>query len=338
MSTTADEGVNRRFVGENLEEIYDAISHELSEKPSGYIDIEFLPKEYQLASKNVFFLKEANCLAVHKLRVVQAFIVARQILNRHLDGSANASPAEVWKATNVMLLLDSEHLTAANTRKRLLLRQSLVASERKLELENDMFFVNSLLSSHLNRHTKSPVLWSHKHWLLRQCIEAKAPVNLVHDFESIIYVAAERHPMNYYAWTYARDLFSSRLKANANWDAERDEEFTKMMTTWCRTHHNDTSGWSFLLFLAIRLPQQAPQIFTQTARVVQMYRWRGEAVWNFLRNLVLVPGIRDNSDIRQCFADLWHHVRQDVQDDSMRLDAKVLDRAAAWTKISEKRT
>jgi hypothetical protein len=133
-------------------------------------------------------------------------------------------------------------------------------------------------------------------------------------------------------------LFSSRLKANANWDAERDEEFTKMMTTWCRTHHNDTSGWSFLLFLAIRLPQQAPQIFTQTARVVQMYRWRGEAVWNFLRNLVLVPGIRDNSDIRQCFADLWHHVRQDVQDDSMRLDAKVLDRAAAWTKISEKRT
>ncbi|KAK9436660.1 Protein prenyltransferase [Metarhizium brunneum] len=332
MSSAIDGSLRRGSQNEDPKEVYDAISHELSQTYRLYIDIELLPRGFETELKNAYFVKEEHCLAIPKLRLVQAFTAARQILISHLNKPGSICTDDVRKATSVMLLMDSEHLTAANTRKRLLLRQTLAACERKAELGREMYFVNSLLSSHLHRHTKSPVLWGHKHWLLRQYLEAKVPIDLMHDLESVVFVAAERHPKNYYAWTYARDLFVSRAKVKPGWDAEQDEELMRMAAKWCRLHHDDISGWSFLLHLALGSPQHAQEIFRQTARLVQTYTWRGESVWNFLRTLVMVPAMRDSSEVRQSFVDLWHHVRQDIRD-AQSLDAKVLDRAAAWAEI-----
>ncbi|OAA44269.1 Protein prenyltransferase [Metarhizium rileyi] len=332
MSRALDANLKRLLQDETSKDVYDAISHELSQTYSHYIDIELLPRGYELESQNTYFLKEEYRLAIPKVCLVQAFVVARQLLMSHLNKPGRICTRDVRKATSVILLVDSEHLTAANTRKRLLLQQTRAAGEKRTELDREAYFVNSLLSSHLHRHTKSPVLWGHKHWLLRQYIEAQLPVNLTQDFDKVIYVAAERHPKNYYAWTYARDLVASRAKVDADCGAEQEEELVNTATKWCRLHHNDISGWSFLLHLALGFPRHAQNIFSQTARLVQTYSWRGESVWHFLRNLVLVPALRENQETRQAFVDLWHSVRQDVRD-VQSLDAKVLDRALAWTEI-----
>ncbi|KHN97753.1 Protein prenyltransferase [Metarhizium album ARSEF 1941] len=333
MSTVVDDGLGRRLQDGAPEEVYDAISQELSRTYRPYMDIELLPRGYETELGSSFFVKKGHRLAIPKSRLVQAFAVARRILlASHLDEPGRTCASDVRRATSVMLLLDSEHLTAANARKRLL-GQTRPANERETQLKREMYFVNSLLSSHLHRHAKSPILWAHKHWLLRQYAEARIPMDLRHDFESVIHVAAERHPKNYYAWTYARDLFASRAKVHARcWDAQQDEDLVQMTAGWCRRHHDDISGWSFLLRLALESPRHAHDMFRQTATLVRTYSWRGESVWNFLRNLVLVPALRDDSEIEHSFVDLWQHVRQDVQH-VQALDAKVLDRAADWVGI-----
>lgn len=320
------ESVKRIIQNEDPKPVYDTISHELSQTYDQYMGIEFLPPEFEPELKGAYFFKENHFLALSKLRIIQAFIVARRILNQHLNQPGSVLTDDVWKATNVLLLWDSEHLTAANTRKRLILNSSLTETERKEVLEKDAYFINSLLSSDLYRHTKSPVLWAHKRWLFRQERQAQMPVNLVQDFESVIHLAADRHPMNYYAWSYARSLFSSR---SGEWDPETVQRFVEMSHKWCRLHLNDTSGWSFLIVVAAEFPQHAKEIFQETATLAKRYGWRGEAIWNFLRTLVLLPVLRENTDVTKGFHDLYSSVRGEIQDGTS-WDATVLDRCAKW--------
>lgn len=335
MSRALDAGVKRGLQNGDHKQVYDAISQELSQTGTEYLEIEMLPSDYVLKD-NVFFLKEGPTTIISKLRLVQAFIVARRILISHLDNPSSISAEEVQKATSVILLLDSEYATAAHTRKRLLLRDSLTEEDRRKELKKDLFFVNSLLSSRLHRHTKSPVLWCHKHWLLRQYIKAKMPMSLVDDLERVVYVAGEMHPRNYYAWTYARNLVSSQPQLNGGWDADKIQELTEKTERWCRIHYYDTSGWSFLLELAIKFPQHSEGIFRRTAAVAKSFSWCGEAVWNFLRNMIFVPAVEANPENRQLLVDLWNTLRQGAEAESM--NATVLDRAAVWAKIPGAKT
>jgi hypothetical protein len=55
---------------------------------------------------------------------------------------------------------------------------------------------------------------------------------------------------------------------------------------WCFAHHDDISGWTFMLHLLNGyMPEKATTVFAETLRRTGMFRWRNESVWYFLRNL-----------------------------------------------------
>ncbi|KAI4137993.1 MAG: hypothetical protein LQ340_008078, partial [Diploschistes diacapsis] len=107
--------------------------------------------------------------------------------NSHTSNENKASQAQAILASSaVLLLLHPEHLTAANERKRALLRlHDLLLPHRSpspppphaasrthrrpphdLPVEQDLLLTTSLLTSPLRRHAKSPTLWAHRLWLL----------------------------------------------------------------------------------------------------------------------------------------------------------------------------
>ncbi|EEH48468.2 uncharacterized protein PADG_04548 [Paracoccidioides brasiliensis Pb18] len=83
--------------------------------------------------------------------------------------------------TEILLLVDSEHLTACNWRKRRLCALKEAQSQCTPNstsnpsinqylsvLHTEISFTTTILRSPLHRHTKSPVLWYHRKWTITQ--------------------------------------------------------------------------------------------------------------------------------------------------------------------------
>ncbi|CAK7244037.1 MAG: hypothetical protein STHCBS139747_005571 [Sporothrix thermara] len=308
-----------------------AIADVLTEEPPSsppsahHLEIEFLGRGHPPLLAGEYLLRDGNAVAIPKLALVQAFLVARKILHKYRTAPAvpataplvartsadNGRSQTIWRATAVILLMDPEHLTAANTRKRLIqaaLRQdlgpSLAASASSL-LDRELHLVDSLLTSHLHRHTKSPTLWSHRRWLLsflatpaaaRQSRRSGGDDRVLQGMTKVVMVAAVRHPRNYYAWDHARWLIHWQQQASGKADDAWMLHLVVIVRDWCYRNHTDTSGWSFLFFLLASLPQPpspaaslSPLYDETVAQVEQMaksLRWAGEAVWVFLRTAV----------------------------------------------------
>ncbi|KAL8686287.1 MAG: hypothetical protein Q9218_007211, partial [Villophora microphyllina] len=197
----------------------------------------------------------------------------------------------------------------------------------------ELHFLSSILTSPLYKHAKSPTLWSHRLWLLRTFPflshlafhdpdPTAAPNQLstdrfvVEELE-VVMKAAERHPRNYYAWNYAREIV--RLSSPSPSPSPSGEEGVKgeekgeregvlgmdkeiwaeclhKIHKWCLLHPRDISGWSFLVFFIawIALSKVSGEkevlekkeiiraIFTRTEDFVQKYDWKGESVEWFL--------------------------------------------------------
>lgn len=266
---------------------YYSLSHEL-------IDFELLGKGQLPENVNTVVLE--NSVGIPKIKLVQAFVIARKVFFKFKDLGTEYSK-EIRDATSVILLTDPEHLTACNARKRLIqsIRTKSV-SELEMDLKSELRFVDSLLTSHLNRHTKSPTLWSHRRWLLELCQSKDLPLNVSRDLTLVVMVAAERHPRNYYAWSHMRWLMKS---------VEGDE--TAYLTIihnvkkWCLGHPGDTSGWSFLLsclssptFLTATSPiDQKSLICEEVIGMAISLRWKEESLWVFLRTLVASGNITE---------------------------------------------
>ena len=272
-------------------------------------------------------LREDGALGVPQLRLVQAFFVARQIFFDQASGSRASTPDEIRAATAVILLMDSEHLTATNARKRLLLAElDRLAHTDTCSAEDlfrrEMCYMDTLLTSPLHRHTKSPVLWSHRRWLVqeqsRRGIHQSAA--LVEDaICRVIMVAGEKHPRNYYAWTHARWLLglvrqqprrsgrgnsqpTSRVRdesgpeleghdAARSADVDQDddavfEDLVVCVRSWCYRNYSDVSGWSFLLHIMGSCgghdSELAHRMREEVSMVAERMRWRNESVRWFL--------------------------------------------------------
>ncbi|KAK4135617.1 hypothetical protein BT67DRAFT_255924 [Trichocladium antarcticum] len=260
---------------------YDAISNALIPPCDGLLDIEILGTGHVL-EEGQYVLQDGCAVGVSKPGLVQAFLVARKGLKDHMDGAESQTEGEMFAATAVILLLDPEYLTAANSRKRLLQGQVSSGGDARAMLEKEKRFVDSLLTSRLHRHTKSPTLWSHRRWLLTLTVSLGVPVDALRDMTDVVFVAGERHPRNYYAWCHARFLMGFRTGVNGN-------ELLAATQTWCFRHHTDISGWSFLYFLlnteSTLGPGAACSTFTQVLDVVSSLRLGNESVWVFLRTL-----------------------------------------------------
>ncbi|AEO71658.1 a67ed0fe-6848-4d26-8f29-0b21886e42aa [Thermothielavioides terrestris] len=266
---------------------YQAISSVLgSSAPSdGLLEIEILGPSHFIEGGQQHFLRDGRAVGFSKLALVQAFMVARQRLQDHLSGVVPLPDDEVLAATAVILLFDPEYLTAANVRKRLvqaMISGSGAAAAARARLESEKRFVDSLLTSRLHRHTKSPTLWSHRRWLLGVFISLDLPVDVLQDIKDVVFVAGERHPRNYYAWCHARFLMGLDKPIHR-------AEVLEAVQAWCFQHHTDTSGWSFLYFLLDTETDSSKatgcSTFAAVLALVSSLRLANESVWVFLRTL-----------------------------------------------------
>ena len=286
MSRAINKSVAEALSNSDPTAAYEAISKALAEHEGQHgelLEFEILGKSHPLEPAT-FLLQDGNAIAVSKYGLVQAFFVARKILQRHLSAENTQSSDGLLAVTSVVLLMDPEHLTAANARKKLAVSAGAASEERLLEaIERDRFFVDSLLTSRLHRHTKSPTLWSHRRWLVEKAARHGVRHNVAESLEKVVLVAGQRHPRNYYAWCHARWLTNNMPEGL---DGHILRELLEPTKRWCFRNHTDISGWSYLYFLLTKLDAaEASSVFEETAKLAVSLQWTNESTWVFLRTL-----------------------------------------------------
>ncbi len=285
---------------ENAQKTYNDIVKALCTDTEKPLEIEFLGKSHPLPPEtNV--LVDGNSIAVSKAKLVQAFVVARQIFLKHMRDCPEDKVSEVQDATAVILLMDPEHLTAANTRKRMIQQlQHGLNAELEAALKKELLFVDGYLTSRLHRHTKSPTLWGHRRWILEHSASTHLKLDILRDLETVVLVAAERHPKNYYAWSHMRWLTSTSTCSAESSSVNGLPRIITVVKDWCLIHPNDTSGFSFLYFCLSRhqfanlgdsdMSTIRSAVSTDVLRIAISFKWRHESVWVFLRTLVAEYG------------------------------------------------
>ena len=280
--------------------VYNDIVKALSTETDSLLDIELLGKSHPLP-EGCNVLIDGNNVAISKSKLVQAFIIARNIFFRHLRDCPEDKSLDFRNATAVMLLMDPEHLTAANARKRLI-QKSQRDPKANLEqiLKRELHLVDSYLTSRLHRHTKSPTLWSHRRWILDVCKSSQMEYDIHHDLKTVALVAAERHPRNYYAWCHLRWLVQSFTTCSGIPITASDfDRLLPVVKDWCLRHPADTSGLSFLLF-CLSIPgnfgevskmQLRSSICSEVLRLAVSFQWTHETIWVFLRTLIASGGV-----------------------------------------------
>ncbi|KAH0527331.1 hypothetical protein TsFJ059_002343 [Trichoderma semiorbis] len=328
MSRALDDDVKRAIKEGDHEQVFTRIADALSQRLPELLEIEMLGRSHMVDEQTIL-LQDGPAIAVPKLRLVQAFLYARRILEKHVEGLRDETNGDglVLRATAVMLLMDPEHLTAANTRKRLL--QDTIKSGTDIEsrLHDEQYLIDSLLTSRLHRHTKSPTLWSHRQWLMQRFQDHGLGIDATDTMKRVISVAAERHPRNYYAWLHARYLtkaVSETASRGDNLPGMRGDNLPGMRgdnlpgmrgdnlpgmrgdnlpdmrgdnlpgmldaaKKWAMAHHDDISGWAFLMFFLDRHPEYAASVVSEATRLAASFHWRNESVWYFFRNIAARP-------------------------------------------------
>jgi protein prenyltransferase alpha subunit repeat containing protein 1 len=299
MSRALDPGVAASTMSGDPQAAYNDIVEALNSNKSDLLDIEFLGKSYPLPPDcNV--LVDGNSIGIPKLKLVQAFVVARQSFFKYLKDFKEDNFQSIRNATAVILLMDPEHITAANARKRIIqhLRKNSASGLQDL-LRREHLVIDSFLTSRLHRHTKSPTLWAHRRWLLETSNSLELPHDTHQDVENVVLVSAERHPRNYYAWLHLRWL--SRSLQNSK--APPTLGLSKMLSVvkdWCLKHPADSSGWSFLLFYLLSMEpskhtciETSSSICREVLGLATSFKWTHESVWVFLRTLVATGQICD---------------------------------------------
>ncbi|PBP15394.1 hypothetical protein BUE80_DR013872 [Diplocarpon rosae] len=296
MSRSLDPETTASLQNDDLTTIYNDVVSALCRSSEGLLEIEFLGKSHPLPPHcNV--LVDGNSMATTKAKLVQAFMVARQVFLKYARQCPEEREQDLRDASAVILLLDPEHLTAANARKKII-RKRQFGSEKQLEelLKTEMRWLDGYLTSRLHRHTKSPTLWGHRRWLL----EVWNGTGLKHDIrlslKDVVLVAAELHPRNYYAWSHMRWLVqvfdAGPTKQNSTSRIVSDHsDITFVVKDWCLKNPSDISGFSFLLFCLFDvLPNGSlaqirvcSSICDEVLRFAVSFRWTHESVWIFLR-------------------------------------------------------
>lgn len=291
------------------EDAYQTLARVFSSRKDKVLEIEIIPPA--LGSS---FLEDGNSIGVTKKALVQAYTIARHLFAQHLlpmseDKLMTSLETEIrtekqfdLAITEVMLLFDCEHLTACNWRKRRLriaLTHCLDTAERLSStvrmLETELTLMTTYQCSPLHRHTKSPTLWFHRLWVLRQLIllqhpTAEALLERERTELNGVLRAAELHPKNYYAFTYMRHLHvllaksATDIKDGPGWTVELARTLIRPVLDWCLSNPRDISGWMFGKYLLSHVPDQ--QIRADAVRRVLCFardiKWEGESAWTFI--------------------------------------------------------
>ncbi|GKZ24586.1 hypothetical protein AbraIFM66951_011438 [Aspergillus brasiliensis] len=285
-------------------------------------------------------LEDGNSIGLTKKYLVQAFVTARQIFfdasnepfyfpdaSGHEDERKSLQNEslrqkrrdDLLNASEIILLFDCEHLTACSWRKRRLAAliqhggsagTSLAHREMTtLELDTELSLLTTYICSPLHRHTKSPTLYNHRLWVLRQMLSESSGSltrreddrELVSDRKvldeelSIVLRSGELHPKNYYGFTYMRqllDMLSGSYEDQEGASARLAASIIPKVMDWCLAHPSDISGWMFTLRLLDWVPDEESR--TDCIDKVLLFAlnvgWEGESIWTFVNLATKMTG------------------------------------------------
>lgn len=325
MSRALEKDVAASMTREASAEAYSQISRILNQAQGDdeLLEIEILGKSHPL-EPGTYLLQDENAAAISKLGLVQAFFVARKLFISHKDGTSKLSDDDLLAATSVILLMDPEHLTAANARKSLIMSHNAPSDQMTSYIRKDKLFVDSLLTSRLHRHTKSPTLWSHRRWLIGVAKSYDIQTDAIGEVQHIVMIAGERHPRNYYAWCHARWLTESK-------SGDETEELLATVKDWCFRNHTDVCGWSYLYSLLTckgltAIAKVCCSVFTETISLAVSFHWVNESVWVFLRTLAASGTVGEQEIV--LFSKTMATLKDSTPVGSQ--DRRVLEAAESW--------
>lgn len=309
----------------------------LSPQPPTVLEIAILP-----SSISETILHIDHCIGIPKPLLIPCFLRARSILFSHLTTTPDPSGAiatqkEALDATLVILLFDAGHTSALSLRKRSLwaLRIAALAvpiddGNNKIDVSKrqeliamvlrEIFWIDSLVTSPLYKHAKSPTLWAHRWWIVKwfwrdvagamiesgdsvdEQVKAGRLIKFMEKELEIVMKAGERHSGNYHAWDHAREMVRlvmlflptgmERWDENNTGTKEIGEAWRSWLGAvhqWCLGHPRDISGWSFLVFLMDQPMRHAEHgkdavrdVFQNTENFVKRFKWQGRSVDWFL--------------------------------------------------------
>lgn len=323
----------------------------------GLFKIELLPDSHPLES-GLNVLVDGFTIAIPKKTLKNAFLSARQVFFdnlAHFELYSNKQEA-LLDASTVLLLMMPEHLTAVNARKRIIMGWESQSQEKgRKRIIMDLWMLTSIFWSPLNKHTKSPTLWSHRKWLIQR-LPSPEPLQMERmcsslslrrerEVSMIALVAAEMHPRNYYAWGYLRWWITKNpdvledfghcpiTQSTTDLTPFGLPRLTNTIIEWCLKHPSDTSGWSFLVWLIAR-PDTFPDgllrlrgPFATVSRSVldrtRSLKLRNESVWVFLRTVMSSEDMP--KDLRQAFVE---DAKAIIESDSERPKSQSIAQAA----------
>ncbi|KAI9829041.1 MAG: hypothetical protein M1832_000064 [Thelocarpon impressellum] len=279
----------------SADEAYSTLSTVLRDRAGLVVEFEILPTGFGPSAVVV----DGPHVGLTKSALIKAVPGARHhLLARGED--AGLPHRDVLLASQVLLLFDCEHLTAANLRKRHLAGLTSEEHDVLREIRHELALLDSFLTSRLHRHTKSPTLWSHRRWMLFDLYPGTGGYESRLDPKSLAFYEAEltvvtkagdRHPRNYYAWAYARSVICLLERQDLPEEAIRSivSRCVDVVHAWCLRHASDTSGWSFLIHLLGRcgLPSERRYAVVQDTLTYALdFHWDHESVWVFLRTVL----------------------------------------------------
>jgi hypothetical protein len=308
------------------EHVYRELSAYLSLHQEEVVEIEILPslpaendKVDTLPAPDSIFLQDGLCIGIPKKMLVLAYLESRKLFFSGMKDDDTASQV-AYEATRIMLLFDPEHITAANFRKRRLMRLKETGEGREGDISfleacnTEMAFLNSILTSPLHRQSKSPTLWHHRAWLLDLLLPVRRAAVPTHQNSAFVLAeldavcqAGERHPKNYYAWQYARKLITKALQGDRCQTHPRSNGSPHPLAltcalrvkTWCCKHPSDMSGWSFLHFflpLVATIPART-ELVDQVLDYAFNLHWEQESLWNFIRAVLADATLHEQRDV-----------------------------------------
>ncbi|KAF6238158.1 hypothetical protein HO173_003792 [Letharia columbiana] len=305
--------------------VYAQLIAALHPSPPVVLEVEILPSSFPPQ-----LLHESAAVGVPKSLLVPLYLTARKTFFDHVSSRDSDSYPAALQATAVILLFDPNHLTAANFRKRHIQRFSGERSENDYNdrdlgnladaVRHELNFLEILVTSPLSKHAKSSTLWAQRLWTGQnffpldlqehaadEAIQVMITGNGIKSFwdEELVIVmkAGERHPSNYYAWQYARQLFTSIRFEHPGFKDRRHGvrvllyDSIGLVHGWCLMHPRDISGWAFLVFLLEQLRDEGcdegdktkvseDEILisaSETKEFAKKYEWKGESIEWFLK-------------------------------------------------------
>ncbi|KAL4889694.1 hypothetical protein BDV59DRAFT_104684 [Aspergillus ambiguus] len=294
---------------------FQELSHIFRNRGNRILEIEILPPALGP------LLQDGCSIGITKKYLAQAFVAARWVF--FAESSAQGEDErlgkkldEVTMCSEIILLFDCEHLTACNWRKQRLqdmIQRHDATSQASREtladsLHTELTLMTTYVCSPLRRHTKSPTLWEHRLWVLRNLLlcesdetsgqpgspgcEQSNPametaLRLWQQELVTVLRAGELHPRNYYAFNYIREVCGVLSQKVADCDG-RSTRFAREgvdpTLDWCLAHTTDISGWMFLFYLLEAVPDDGVRQ-TTVRRAVRFARdvgWEGESLWTFV--------------------------------------------------------